>query len=99
MYRIPRIRAVSNDKRLTQSEIEALLAKTLLPPRTRREVTEAFSEVGLLSDRNIKAAAARVDGDGRYPIKAIDAALAKCPALKIHDRIGIKLTLKRHGLL
>jgi hypothetical protein len=99
MYRIPRIRAVSNDKRLTQSEIEALLAKTLLPPRTRREITEAFSEVGLLSDGNIKAAAAKVDGDGRYPVTAIDAALAKCPSLKSYDRIVIKSTLARCRLL
>jgi hypothetical protein len=79
MYRIPRIRAVSDDKRLTRSQVEAFLAKNLLPPVTRRALVDAFSEAGLLSDGNIKAAAAKVDGDGRYPITAIDAALAKCP--------------------
>jgi hypothetical protein len=74
------------------------LAKTLLPPRAKREITDTFSEVGLLSDGNIKAAAAKVDVDGRYPVAAIDAALAKCPSLKSLDRIMIKRTLMRYRL-
>ena len=32
MFRIPYIRAVIDDKRLTQTQIKALLAKTSLPP-------------------------------------------------------------------
>jgi hypothetical protein len=99
MYRIPRIRAVRDDKRLTRSQIEAFLAKNLLPPVTRRALVDAFSEAGLLSDGNIKAAAAKVDGDGRYPITAIDAALANCPSLKGHERIMIKNMLARSRLL
>jgi hypothetical protein len=99
MYLIPRIRAVSDDKRLTQSQIVAFLTKNVLSPLTRRAVVDAFSEAGLLSDGNIKAAAAKVDGDGRYPITAIDAALAKCASLKNYERIMIKNMLARSRLL
>ena len=50
MYRIPHIRAVSDDKRLTQSQMKAVLAKTSLSGLARRDVADAFSETGLLSD-------------------------------------------------
>ena len=53
----------------------------------------------MLSDGNIKAAAAKVDGDGRYLITAIDAALTKCPSLKNYERIMIKNMLARSRLL
>ena len=44
MFRIPYIRAVIDDKRLTQTQIKALLAKTSLPPTTRSAVAKT-SEV------------------------------------------------------
>jgi hypothetical protein len=91
MFRIPYIRAVIDDKRLTQSQIKALLAKSCLPPSTKRAVADAFSEGGLLSDGSIKAAAARIDNDGRYSMKSIDKALANCGTpLSVDARIEIK---------
>ena len=42
MFRIPHIRAVSNDKRLTPVKIEAVLAMTSLAGITRRAVADAF---------------------------------------------------------
>ena len=36
MFRIPHIRAVIDDKRVTQSQIKALLAKTSLPGNKER---------------------------------------------------------------
>src|SRR6476620_5330396 len=91
MYRIPYIRAVIDDKRLTQTQIKALLAKTSLPPSTKRAIVDAFSGDGMLSDGSIKAAAASVDNDGRYSIKSIDKALANCSTpLSVHARIEIK---------
>ena len=100
MFRIPHIRAVIDDKRLTQTQIMALLAKTSLPPTTRSAVANAFSEGGMLSDGSIKAAAARVDNDGRYSIKSIDKVLANCSTpLSVHARIEIKNTLARHSLI
>jgi hypothetical protein len=48
MYCIPYIRAVISDKRLTQVQIKALLAKSSLPPSTKRVVADAFSEDGML---------------------------------------------------
>jgi hypothetical protein len=98
MYRIPRIRAVSDDKRLTQSQIKAVLAKTSLSGLARRDVADAFSETGLLSDSSIKAAAAKVSEDGRYSVSSIDVALSKCRALKDYERIEIKGVLAWHSL-
>ena len=100
MYRIPYIRAVIDDKRLTQTQIKALLAKTSLPPITRSAVANAFSEGGMLSDGSMKAAAAIVDNDGRYSIKSIDKALANCSTpLSVHARIEIKNILARCSLI
>ena len=100
MYRIPYIRAVIDDKRLTQSQIKALLAKTSLFPSTRSAVANAFSEGGMLSDGGIKAAAASVDNDGRYSMKSIDKALANCSTpLSVHARIEIKNILTRASLI
>jgi hypothetical protein len=100
MFCIPYIRAVINDKRLTQNQIKALLAKTSLPPTTRSAVADAFSEDGMLSDGSIKAAAASVDNDGRYPMKSIDKALADCGTpLSVHARIEIKNILARASLI
>jgi hypothetical protein len=99
MFRISHIRAVSNDKRLTQGQIEAVLAKTSLPAITRRVVTDAFAEAGQLSDGQIKAAAVSVDGEGRYSVPSIDGALGKCPVLKDYERIEIKSLLARYALL
>jgi hypothetical protein len=56
MFRIPHIRAVSNDKRLTPIEIEAVLAKTSLAGITKRAVADAFDEAGLLCDGQMKGA-------------------------------------------
>jgi hypothetical protein len=99
MFRIPHIRAVSNDKRLTPIEIEAVLAKTSLAGITKRTVADAFAEAGLLCDGQMKAAA-RVDSDGRYSVTAIDGALAKCRmSLPMAARIEIKNTLARYSLL
>ena len=100
MFRIPYIRAVIDDKRLTQSQIKALLAKTSLPPTTRSAVANAFSEGGMLSDGSIKAAAASVGNDGRYSMKSIDKALANCTTpLSMRDRIEIKNILARASLI
>lgn len=99
MFRIPHIRAVSNDKRLTPIKIEAVLATTSLAGITRRAVADAFAEAGLLCDGQIKAAQ-RVDSDGHYSVTAIDGALAKChTSLPIAARIEIKNTLARYSLL
>jgi hypothetical protein len=84
MFRIPYIRAVIDDKRLTQTQIKALLAKTSLPPTARSAVAHAFSEGGMLSDGSIKAAAASVANDGRYSMKSIDKALANCTNAAFH---------------
>ena len=100
MFCIPYIRAVIDDKRLTQTQIKALLAKTSLPPTTRRVVANAFSEGGMLSDGSMKAAAAFVDNDGRYSMKSIDKALANCSTpLSVHARIEIKNILTRASLI
>ena len=99
MFRIPHIRAVSNDKRLTPIKIEAVLATTSLAGITRRAVADAFAEAGLLCDGQMKAAAS-VDTDGRYSVTAIDGALAKCRmSLPMAARIEIKNTLARYSLL
>jgi hypothetical protein len=101
MFRIPYIRAVIDDKRLTQTQIKALLAKTslTLPPITRSAVANAFSEGGMLSDGSIKAAAASVD-NGRYSMKSLDKALANCNTpLSVHARIEIKNILTRASLI
>ena len=98
MFRIPYIRAVIDDKRLTQTQIKALLAKTSLPPTTKSAVANAFSEGGMLSDGSIKAAAASVD-NGRYSMKSLDKALANCSTpLSVHARIEIKNILARASL-
>ena len=100
MFRIPYIRAVIDDKRLTQAQIKALLAKSSLPPSTKRAVADAFSEDGMLSDGSIKAAAANVDDSGRYSMKSIDKALANCTTpLSMRDRIEIKNILARASLI
>ena len=100
MFRIPYIRAVIDDKRMTQTQIKALLAKTSLPGMTRSAVANAFSEDGMLSDGSIKAAAASVDNDGRYSIKSIDKALANCSTpLSGPGRIEIKNILARCSLI
>ena len=100
MFRIPYIRAVIDDKRLTQAQIRALLAKTSLPPTTRSAVANAFSEGGMLSDCSIKAAAASVDNDGRYSMKFVDKVLANCSTpLSGHARIEIKNMLARYSLI
>jgi hypothetical protein len=99
MFRIPYIRAVIDDKRLTQNQIKALLAKTSLPPVTKRAVADSFSEGGMLSDGSIKAAAS-VDNDGRYSMKSIDKVLANCSTpLSVHARIEIKNTLMWYSLI
>jgi hypothetical protein len=100
MHRIPYIRT-SSDKRLTQSEIKALLAKApSLPPMTKRAVADAFFEGGMLADGSIQAAAAKVDNQGRYSVKSIDKALASCsPPLSNLARIEIKIILMRHSLI
>jgi hypothetical protein len=85
MTRIPYLRAVSTDKRLTPIAIEA----------DPTGVCDAFGEAGLLSDHEMKAAAV-VDSNGRYSLTAVDAALAKFP---IVARIEIKNTLARSSLL
>jgi hypothetical protein len=96
MYCIPYIRAVIDDKRLTQNQFKTLLAKTSLPHSTKRAVADPFSEDGMLSDGSINAAAASVDNDGRYSMKSIDTALANCSTpLSVHARIEIKNTLVR----
>jgi hypothetical protein len=100
MFCIPYIRAVIDDKRLTQNQFKALLAKTSLPPSTKRAVANTFSEGGMLSDGSIKASAASVDNAGRYAMKSIDKALANCATpLSVHARIEIKNTLARHSLI
>jgi hypothetical protein len=100
MFRIPYIRAVIDDKRLTQNQFVALLAQTSLPPMTKSAVANAFSEGGLLSDGSMKAAAASVDNDGRYSMKSIDKALANCSTpLPVHARIEIKNILARCSLI
>jgi hypothetical protein len=100
MFRIPHIRAVIDDKRLTQSQIKALLAKSSLFPGKRSAVANAFSEGGMLSDGSIKAAAASVANDGRYSMKSIDKALANCTTpLSMRDRIEIKNILARASLI
>jgi hypothetical protein len=99
MFRIPHIRAVSTDKRMTPIEINAVLAKTSLPGLTRRAIADAFAEAGLLCDGQVKAAA-RVDSDGRYSVTAIDSALAKSRLpLSTAERVEIKNTLARYALL
>ena len=99
MFRIPYIRAVIDDKRLTQTQIKALLAKTS-HPTTRSAVANAFSEGGMLSDGHIKAAAARVDNIGRYSLKSIDKVLANCSTpLSVHARIEIKNILMQSSLI
>ena len=100
MFRIPYIRAAIDDKRLTQTQIKALLAKSSLPGMTRSAVANAFSEGGMLSDGHIKAAAASVANDGRYSMKSIDKALANCTTpLSMRDRIEIKNILTRASLI
>jgi len=100
MFRIPYIRAVIDDKRLTQNQIKALLAKTSLPPSTKRAVADAFSEDGMLSDGSIKATAASVDNVGRYSLKSIDKVLANCSTpLSVHARIEIKNILMQSSLI
>jgi hypothetical protein len=87
MYCIPYIRAVIDDKRLTQAQFKALLAKTSLPPSTKSAVANAFSEGG-------------IDNDGRYSMKSVDKVLANCSApLSVHARIEIKNTLARYFLI
>jgi hypothetical protein len=99
MFRIPHIRAVSTDKRLTPIEIEAVLAKTSLAGITRKAVADAFAEAGLVCDGQMKATAS-VDSNGRYSVTAIDGALAKCRiSLPMAARIEIKNTLARCSLL
>jgi hypothetical protein len=95
LTRIPFIRSVSNDKRLTKRAIEAVLAKTSLSPLTRRAACDAFDEGGLLGDGQVKAATA-VDGEGRYSLKDVDAALAKLP---MAARFEIKNVLARCSLI
>jgi hypothetical protein len=100
MYFTPRVRAVSDDKRLTQKQIKSLLAKTSLSPVTRTAVTNAFFEDGMLADGNIKAAAAKVENDGRHSVKSVDKALVDCSVpLSIHALIEIKNVLMRHSLI
>jgi hypothetical protein len=100
MFCIPYIRAVIDDKRMTQTQIKALLAKTSLPPLTKSAVANAFSEGGMLSDGSIKAAVASVDNDGRYSMKSIDKAFASCSTpLSVHARIEIKNILARASLI
>jgi hypothetical protein len=100
MFCIPHIRAVIDDKRLTQTQIKALLAKTSLSPMTKSAVANAFFEVGMLSDGSIKASAANVDDSGRYSMKSIDNALANCStALSVHARVEIKNILARSSLI
>jgi hypothetical protein len=100
MFRIPYIRAVIDDKRLTQTQIKALLAKTSLPPTTKSAVANAFSEGGMLSDGHVKAAAASVDNVGRYSLKSIDKVLANCSTpLSVHARIEIKNILMQSSLI
>jgi hypothetical protein len=94
MTRIPYLRAVSTDKRLTPPAIKAVLAKTSLS-RLTRQVCDAFAEAGLLSDREMNAAAV-VDGDRRYSVNAVDGALAAFPPIV---RMEIKNTLARCSLL
>jgi hypothetical protein len=95
MTRIPYLRAVSTDKRLTPLAIEAVLAKTSLSRLTRQAVCDAFADAGLLTDGQMKAAAV-VDTNGRYSLTAVDATLAKFPMVA---RIEIKNTLARCSLL
>jgi hypothetical protein len=100
MFCIPYIRAVIDDKRLTQNQFKALLTKTSLPPSTKSAVASAFFEGGMLSDGSIKASAASVDNDGRYSMKSIDKALANCSTpLSVDARIEIKNVLMRHSLI
>jgi hypothetical protein len=100
MFRIPYIRAVIDDTRLTQNQIKALLAKTSLPGKTRSAVANAFSEGGMLSDGSIKAAAARVDDGGRYSMKSIDKVLADCSTpLSVDAPIEVKNILARSSLI
>jgi hypothetical protein len=63
MFRIPHIRAVSTDKRLTPIEINGLLAKTSLNGLIRQAVAEAFSKAGLLCGDKVSAATV-IDGKG-----------------------------------
>jgi hypothetical protein len=95
MTRIPYLRAVSTDKRLTPLAIEAVLAKTSLSRLTRQAVCDAFADARLLTDGQMKAAAV-VDTNGRYSLTAVDTALAKFP---IVARFEIKNTLARRSLL
>ena len=100
MFCIPYIRAVIDDKRLTQTQIKVLLAKTSLPPSSKRAIADAFSEGGMLSDGSIKAAAAGVDNDGRYSMKSIDKVLVNCSTpLSVHARIEIKNILARSSFI
>jgi hypothetical protein len=100
MFRIPYIRAVTDDRRLTQVQMKALLAKTSLPPSTKRVVADAFSKEGMLSDGGIKAVAASIDNDGRYSVKSVDKALANCGTpLSVDARIEIKNILARCSLI
>jgi hypothetical protein len=95
MSRIPYIRAINNDKRLTPLAIEAVLAKATLSRLTRRAICDAFAEAGLLSGSKMKAAAV-VDSVGRYSLTAVDSVLAQFPTV---TRIEIKNILARCSLL
>jgi hypothetical protein len=98
MFRIPHIRAVSTDKRLTPIEVNTLLAKTSLNGLIRQAVADAFSEAGLLSGK--VSAATVTDGKGHYAMAAVDAALAKSSMpLSMAARVEIKNTLARYSLL
>jgi hypothetical protein len=99
MFRIPHIRAVSTDKRLTPIEINGLLAKTSLNGLIRQAVAEAFSKAGLLCGDKVSAATV-IDGKGHYAMTAVDAALAKCSMpLSMAARVEIKNKLARYSLL
>jgi hypothetical protein len=80
MTKIPYMRAVFDDQRLTRLALDGVLGRTTLSRLVRQAIGDAFDDAGLISGSKLHAAGA-LDLQGRYSLRAVDAAIAQFPPL------------------
>ena len=95
MTRIPHMRAIADDQRPTRLALDSVLARTTLSRLVRQAIGDAFDDAGLVSSSKLRAADALVI-DGRYSLRAVDAAIDQFPSLV---RIEIKNVLAHADFL
>ena len=65
--------------RPTRLAVDAVLANTTLSRTARQAVCDAFADAGLISGSKLRAAGT-FDSQGRYSLRAVDAAIAQFPS-------------------